>query len=228
MMRWMFAVLLLANIGVLMWASWYRDVPGESAQPRPVFHPELMVPLNSPGLALRARKNEHREQPLVVAKPRSRCVSLGPFTGDLADKAAVILAGDKIESTRREEERRSESSYWVHLAPFATRKEAESRKQELEHLGIRDLLIMQDAQGAIAISLGLYTKMENAQHRMQELAQLGITARQEVRYRTETLTWFDLRLPEPADEAIQALRSRDWGFPGIEVRDAVCPPEPNS
>lgn len=226
MMRWLFAALLLANVGLLMWASWYREAPGESIQPRPEFHPELMVSLNAPGVALRTRRNERSEPPLVVAKPRPRCVALGPFPAEAADKAAAWLGAEKLEAAHRTEDRRVESNYWIHLGPFAARKEAERRKRQLERLGIRDLLIMTDSQGKIAISLGLFSQADNAQSRLQELAQKGVDAQQEIRYRTDTLTWFDLRLPEPADEAVERLRHQDWGATGVEVGDAPCPAEP--
>jgi hypothetical protein len=68
----------------------------------------------------------------------------------------------------------------------------------------------------------LFSQADNAQHRLQELAQKGVEAKQEVRYRTETLTWFELRLAEPADPAVERLRARDWGTAGVEVRDAPC------
>ncbi len=226
MMRWGFAVLLLANIGLLMWASWYRQPAGEAPQPRQVFHPELMVPLNTPGVALRARKSEPSEAPLAATKPRQRCIAIGPFAPDPAGKAGAWLAGEKFEAARRGEERKIENSYWIYLAPFATRKEAERRLQELERLGLRDLLIMPATQGQIAISLGLFTQAENAQNRLKELAQKGIEASQEIRYRTEPVTWLDLRLPEPADAAVEQLRTHDWGAAGIEVRENACPPEP--
>lgn len=223
MMRWLFAVLVLANIGLLMWATWYRDGAGEATPPRPIFHPEQMVPLTTPGVALRARKNERVEAPLAAAKPRPRCVSIGPFTStQTADPAAARLTGEKLSGARRSEERKSESSYWIHLAPFANRKAAEQRRKELEQLGIREVLVMQDANGKPAVSLGLFTQANNAQSRLQELAQKGVTAQQEVRFRTESLTWFDLRLPEPADAVLEQLRAIDWGAPGIEVRDAPC------
>ena len=222
-MRWLFAVLVLANIGLLMWATWYRDGLGEATPPRPVFHPEQMVPLSAPGVALRARKNERVEAPLAAAKPRPRCVSVGAFASlPSADQAASRLTGEKLNAVRRQEERRSESSYWVHLAPFADRKQAEQRRKELEQLGIRDVLVMQDANGRPAISLGLFSQTDNAQKRLQELAQKGVTAQQEVRFRTESLTWFDLRLPEPADAVLEQLRAIGWGAPGIEVRDEPC------
>jgi hypothetical protein len=228
-MRWVFAALVLANIGLLMWATWYREGMGEGTPPRAVFHPEQMVPLNAPGVTLRARKNERPEPSLVATKPRPRCVSLGPFvTAELADKTAAFLAGDKIEGTRRTEERKVEASYWVHLAPFASRAQAEQRLKEIERLGIRDVLIMPDADGSPAISLGLFTHADNAQNRLQELARKGVQAKQEIRYRTEMLTWFDLRLPEPADATLARLRATDWKAPDIEVRDAPCAPESGS
>jgi len=227
MMRWGFAMLVLANIGLLMWATWYRGGVGETRAPNPVFHPEQMVPLSAPGVALRARKNERPEPSLVAAKPRPRCVSIGPFaSAELADKAVLRLAAEKQIATRRSEERKLEGSYWVHLAPFTSRKQAEQRLKELERLGIRDVLIMQDADGNPAISLGLFTQAENAQKRLQELVEKGVQAQQEIRYRTENLTWFDLRLPEPADTALERLRAVDWGASGVEVRDAPCAPGP--
>lgn len=226
MMRWGFAALVLANIGLLMWATWYREGVGEVRQPNPVFHPELMVPLSAPGVALQARKSERPRTSLVAAKPRPRCVSIGPFAAELADKAQVRLTEAKQVATRRSEEHKIESSYWVHLAPFDNRKQAERRLKEVEHLGIRDVLIMPDAHGKPAISLGLFTSADNAQKRLQELAQKGVTAQQEVRYRTESQSWFDLRLPEPAGAVLERLRVIDWGAPGVEVRDAPCAPKP--
>lgn len=223
MMRWLFAALVLANLGLLMWATWYRDGAGETTTARPIFRPEQMVPLNTAGLTLRARKTERVETPLAAAKPRPRCVSIGPFTSlASADLAAARLTADKLSGVRRNEERKSENSYWVHLAPFSNRKQAEQRMKELTRLGIRDVLIMQDTNGQPAISLGLFNQADNAQKRLQELAQKGITAQQEVRFRTETVIWFDLRLPEPADALLQQLRANDWGPPAIEVRDALC------
>ena len=221
-MRWVFAALVLANLGLLMWASWYRDSGGETIAARPVYHPELMVPLATPGVALKSKRNEKAEAPLVAAKPRPRCVDIGPLAREAAASAITFLQTEKVEHSVRTEERRVESSTWVYLGPFENKKQAERRIGELKKMGIGDVLIMNDAQGEVAISLGLFAQPENARHRMEELLKKKIEAKQEVRYRNETLTWLDLRLPEPADAAVSKLRSRDWGA-GVEVRDASCP-----
>jgi hypothetical protein len=224
MMRWVFAALVLANLGLIMWASWYRDSGGETIAARPVHHPELMVPLTTPGVALKSKRNEKAEAPLVAAKPRPRCVDIGPLAKEAAASAASWLQSEKVEHSTRTEERRVESSTWVYLGPFENKKQAEQRLREIKKLGLKDVLIMNDAQGEVAISLGLFSQPENARGRVEEVAKKGIEAKQEVRFRNETLNWLDLRLPEPADAALTRLRSRDWGA-GVEVRDAACPAE---
>jgi hypothetical protein len=224
MMRWLFAALVLANVGLLMWASWHRDGSGETIAARPVHHPELMVPLSTPGVALKSKRNEKTEAPLVAAKPRPRCVDIGPLAKEAAASAVSWLQSEKLGHSTRTEERQVETSTWVHLGPFENKKQAEQRLRELKKIGIGDVLIMNDAQGAAAISLGLFNQPENANKRMEELVQKGIAAKSQVRTRNETFTWLDLRLPEPADAALTRLRSRDWGT-GVEVRDAACPAE---
>lgn len=223
MKRWIFAALLLANIGLLMWATWYRGEPGTTIAARPVFHPELMVPLNTPGVALKSRRNERTEAPLVATKPKMRCVTIGPLPSVAAEAAAGWLGGEKLDAARRNEDRQVPNSYWVHIGPFENRKQAEARLKELERLGLRDMLVMPDIDGRPAISLGLFTQLENAQSRMQELSKKGIEVLQETRFHTETMAWFDLRLPEPADDIVTRLRARDWNATGSEVKDGVCP-----
>jgi len=225
MMRWVFAALVLANLGLLMWASWYRESAEGALPARPVLRPELMVPITTPGVALRTRRSERVDPPLAPTKAKRRCVALGPVPAGVAEPAAARLTADGIETARRTEERQLPASYWVHLAPYATRKAAERRMKELARLGIRDMLIMQDEQGKYAISLGLFVQPDNARARIEELKQKGVEARQEVRERAESVVWFDLQLPEPADAAVTRLRGLDWGA-GVELRDAECPAEP--
>lgn len=221
MMRWIFAALVLANLGLLMWANWHRDSGGETIAARPVYHPELMVPLTTPGVTLKSKRVERTETPLVAAKPRPRCVDIGPLAREAASSANEWLQSEKIVYTERTDERRVESSTWVYIGPFEDRKKAEQRLRDLKKQGVGDALIMNDAQGETAISLGLFAQPENARHRVEELAQKSIETKQEVRTRNETITWIDLRLPEPADAALKRLRDHDWGT-GVEVRDASC------
>lgn len=224
MMRWAFAALVLANIGLLMWASWYREGAEGALPARPVLHPELMVPITTPGVALRTRRSERVEPPLAATRAKRRCVTLGPVPAATAEAAAARLTADGIETARRAEERQVAASYWIHLAPYASRRDAERRMKELARLGIRDMLIMQDGQGQHAISLGLFVQPDNARARLEELKLKGIEARQEVRQRSEPVVWLDLQLPEPADTAVARLRALDWGA-GVELRDAECPAE---
>jgi len=225
MMRWLFAVLVLANVGLFMWVTWHRGDAGGTISPRPLFHPELMVPISAPGVTLKSRRNEKPSSPLLPAKPKMRCITIGPFSPSAAEPAGAWLQAEQFEHAPRNEERQIENSYWVHLGPFENRKQAEKRLKELEKLGVRDLLIMQDREGGVAISLGLFSLAENARIRQQELADKGVTAKQEVRYKTEKWLWLDVRTPEPADSAVAKLRAHDWSGK-VEIQDRACPVEP--
>ena len=47
-LRWLLAVLVLLNIGSLMWARWYRVAPlGETRTPLPPVNAERMIPLST-------------------------------------------------------------------------------------------------------------------------------------------------------------------------------------
>jgi len=70
---------------------------------------------------------------LVAAKPRPRCVSIGPFaSAELADKAVARLTEEKQIATRRSENANSKQLL-VHLAPFQPQA-GEQRLKELERL----------------------------------------------------------------------------------------------
>lgn len=224
-MRWIFAVLVLANLGLLMWASWFREAPGERIVARPLYHPELMVPLKAAPSSLKERTSARTEAPLAAAKPRPRCATLGPLTDAAADKAAAWLASEEISGDRRSELQKTENSHWVYLGPFATRKQAEARRRDLDRLGFHEHIIMKDDEGRIAISLGLYSSAGNARNRLKELAEKGVTAQMKTRYKSEQMNYFDLRLAEPADETLSHLRAKRWDGAGAAVRDTACAPE---
>ncbi len=225
MMRWIFAALVLANLGLLMWASWYREASDARIVARPLYHPERMVPLKAAPASLKARTNARVEAPLAAAKPRPRCAILGPLADAAADKVAAWLASEEISGERRSEMQKTESGHWVYLGPFAARKQAETQRRELDRLGFREHLIMKDSEGRVAISLGLYSSAGNARNRLKELAEKGVTAQMETRYKNEKINYFDLRLVEPADGTLSQLRAQRWEGAGAEVHDTPCAPE---
>jgi len=223
MTRWIFAILILANLGILMWASWYRGDSSGVVSPRPLLHPETMVPIASPGVELKTRRSDRAATPLVATKPKLRCVSIGPIAGTTVDATAGWLRERKFEFSPRNEQKSIESSYWIHLGPFDSRELAEKKMKSLATEGVRDLLIMTDGQGRPSISLGLFAQVANARSRLTELEAKGVKAQQEIRFRQESVTWFEVKLPEPADTAVAEIKNRSWE-PSTEIKEYSCPP----
>jgi hypothetical protein len=229
-LRWLLALLVLLNIGLLMWASWYRETPLEEGRtPLPAVNAERMIPLSTPGLALRARPPA-RKPPVVASAPApvdtpakvQHCVSIGPFeSSELAEQNGKRLVEAKIAYQPRTDANRIESSYWVYLPRLPSRKAAENKRKELTRLGIEDHFIMQEPGMENVLSLGLFTQLDNAQRRMQELASKGIKAKQETRYRTRTLYWLDIPAEKP-DDLIAQLKTMEWTEAELQQRPGAC------
>ena len=228
-LRWLFAVLILFNVALLMWASWYRGSrPEEGRLPLPPVNADRMVPLTSPGLSLRPRPVANKAPPAASAaapptaeKPRA-CVSIGPFeTSELAEQAGKRLVESKFAYVQRVDADRIESSYWIYLPPLANRKAADTKREELSRLGINDHYVMQEPGMENIISLGLFSQVDNARHRMEELAAKGIHAKQETRYRTRTLYWLDLPADRP-DDLMNQLKKMNWTDAELHARASAC------
>ena len=228
-LRWVFAILVLGNIGLLMWGTWYRESPlAQDRAPLPAVNAERMIPLTAPGVALRPRHEPAPKkpppEPTPVQEPPApkHCVSVGPYESEeLLKQAGKRLEAAKLAHGARTEGSRIESSYWISLPKAKNRKAAERRLKELTGLGITDHYIMQEPGMENVISLGLYTQADNARNRMADLEKRGIKAQQEIRYRTRTLYWLDLDTGKPT-ELGASLRKLGWAEGDIQVRDQAC------
>jgi hypothetical protein len=233
-MKWVFSVLLLANIGLFMWATWYKDMGSEPVRkPRPTVNAENMLPLSTPGLKLKPRPAGGDRLELLPAAEREAlgsekfCYVVGPFESrDAALKAGSVLGEMQLGFGTRSAEDKSESSYWVFIPPFATRKETQAKVNELSKLGFKEHFITQEAGRDNAISLGVFAQRENADSLLQELKSKDIEAKLETRYRLRLLHWLSLRAADLTEEQVEYLAQYDWGPPEIRVRQASCEGNP--
>lgn len=236
-LKWTFAALVLLNVALLMWGLWHRRPPvDEMYQPQPEVNPERLVPLASATDKPAERHSEPGQRPrpalpLAPVRPERnatslQCFSVGPFDSDEAvDSAETRLKEAHLSFARRTQAQAVESSYWVHIPPLASRAAAEERIKQLNQLGIKEHIIMQEPGMENAISLGLFARAENARGFLEELKNKGVEdARQDVRYRNESRVWLDVRTPV-AVELIEQLRLAPWGVSGVEVRAHGCPSE---
>ena len=233
-MKWVFSALLLANIGLFMWATWYKDLGVEPAKkPRPPVNADKMLPLSTPGLKLTPRLAGGDRLELLTPVEREAldnekfCYIIGPFeTHEHALKAGGPLEEMQLGVSTRSAEDKSESSYWVFIPPLATRQKAQTKVKELAKLGFKEHFITQEAGRDNAISLGVFAQRENAESLLQELKGKGIEAKLETRYRLRLLYWLNLRAADLTEEQVEHLAQLDWGPPEIRVRQAACTGNP--
>lgn len=229
-MKWLFGLLLLVNIGALMWARWHHDVPvGEAWEARAAVHPELVIPLNQTRVAPQARPPgaPGPRDSLVSAAPppppppATRCYRLGPI--DAANQVASLgaaLTGRGLSYIQRNDTVRAESGYWVHLPPAASRAAAEARLRELRKAGVKDIYIAPDKGQDHTVSLGVFKERDNAERRLRELTARGIKARLDTRFEVRTRHWLEVQSVEANDSVIDALRA--LAGPAVAVAEGGC------
>ena len=231
--KWVFAALLLANIGLWMWGSWHRDTfEDETATAdeatRAELAPEKMRLLSEPGVHLLPRK----APPLGATEPTQtpaplpvgqRCWRIGPFADPAqASQAGVKLDERKLGFTRRIEGQKTVSGYRVQLPSLASKGAVENKRKELTRLGFKDHTVIQREAWQNTISLGLFSAELNAENRVRELTAKGVEATVQPLYQTQTRYWLEIAPGVPAETANQ-LKQVDWGATPVQVTETACP-----
>jgi hypothetical protein len=223
-LKWVFATLVLANLGLWMWASWHKEAPlEESRAPRAPVALEKMRLFNEPGVKLVPRKAPPPANAELTASVAPTCFHIGPFPDvDLVARAETRLNELPLTYSRRTEETRSVTGFLVYLPPLPSPKAAERKRQELTRLGFRDHALVQEGDMQNAISLGLFTVEANAESRVRELAAKKIQARIQPFQQTRTRFWLDVAVRAPA-ETQGKLKQIDWAAKDVQVREIACP-----
>jgi hypothetical protein len=234
-MKWVFAVLVLVNVGFWLWASGIReplDEPVVSA--RPALAPEKMKLLTEPGVRLQPRPKpaprpaEPEAAPVSEERPVpvGACYRVGPFADvEAADQAGAVLTELKVAFVRELEEQRRVASQRVYLPSFPTKEAAEAKRRELTAKGFRDHALIEEEGMQHAISLGVFAVEANARRHMKALAAKGIQAKIEPLYQIRTAYFLALRpgAPTAGEDPLAALRERKWETPDVRLSEAPCP-----
>jgi hypothetical protein len=228
-LKWVFAALILANLGLWMWATWYKEQPVlEYRTARSPLGAEKMRLLTETGVKLKTRKKTKSANSELTTFSGPVCLRIGPFSNvDLADKAHEKLTGLQIGFATRATESNKITIYQVYLSPFATRQAAEQKRQELSRLGFKDHAVIQEDEWQNAISLGLFSVEANAESRVRELAAKGVEAKLQQQDQIRLQHWLDIARPiQP--EIANLLKYTDWGSKEIEILEMPCPANSNT
>lgn len=223
-LKWVFAALVLANLGLLMWASWYQEAPLEqNRQAQAPVAPEKMRLITEAGVKRVPRKAPPPAHSELTANSTSVCLQIGPFTdSDLLAIAEAKLDEQKLPHKRRSEEINIIAGYRVYLPSLASKEAAERKRKELARLGIKEHVVMQEEGFRHAIALGLFSVESNALARQRELAAKGVQARIQPLEQARTQRWLAIGVSVPPDIAT-ALKQADWGNKEIRAQEFTCP-----
>ena len=227
-MKWVFAALVLANLGLWMWASWYREAPMEETRAaRAPIAPEKMLLLTEVGVKLQSRKTAPPTNAEPVAQAAPGCFRIGPFPdAELAAKAEKILDDWHVRHARHSEQVETISGYRVYYPALASSKAAETKRRELTRLGFKDHALIQEDGWFNAISLGQFAVAANAEARVRELAAKGVEAKVQPLSLNRVRYWLNTADSVPAETAAK-LKQTDWSAKDIQSREIPCPASAN-
>lgn len=220
-LKWIFAALVLANLGLWMWANWYKETPGEEnrSASAPVF-PEKLRLLNEPGEKHTPRKVSPFAKAGLRAGTGLACFHIGPFSdADIVTRAENRLNELEITYSRRLEETRTITGYLVYLPPLSSLEAVERKRHELTRLGFKDNALIQEEGMQNAISLGVFTIEANAETRLRELAAKNVQARMQPFELSRKRFWLDVVVNFPSD-TLAKLGQINWQVP---VQEMACP-----
>lgn len=219
-MRWLFTLLVLANIAFWMWAHWYGPtIDPELYQPRPPVNAQRLRLLSEPGMTVKPRS------PTPSTPPQSSvCYRIGPFSA----QARARAAGQRLQApahtvftyTLTQERRDQPTVYRIILPGFASHKAAQDKLKEIDRLGIKDYALITTPDKRPVISLGVFSQKPGAERYLQELAGKGIKARMEPMTRSQPGHWLDISpLPRTSLPVLQEVAAAE---DGVSVRERPC------
>ncbi len=217
-MKQIVAVLVLLNIGLFMWGSWYKDSAApEPAVALPPIAEDKMLQLTEKGAKPLARRQSDRPARRLQAVQHV-CYAVGPFSSTRSAAAGGTQLKKRGLVYRVRTKEIESKIYRVYLPPLASRAEALAMQRRLRKLGFKDNAILRERAMNNAISIGVYSVRANADRIIRKLKKRGIRSRMQTIDRVITRNWLDIDSAEVAVETLQSIR---WGK-GIAVEQVPC------
>ncbi len=170
-MKWVVWILLVINFGLLGFfqaSRWLTEEDAEQQAAKPAAEESKIKVLTAEQLAAMPRK----QPPPEVIKPA--CYEWGSFSAADAARLKSELGKLGLAAAAKPHEQDQATRYWVYLPPLKSAEKAKARMEELQALGVQDMLIIQDAKWRNAISLGLFRDQALADEFVKKLRGLGV------------------------------------------------------
>jgi hypothetical protein len=179
MVRWIFLLLVVANLIFFVWASNYLGREDDGREPA-----RLKQQLQVDRLAIASRE---------AALPERVCRRVGPIALSEAERLKSAL--EARNGTRVILQPIEETSYWVIIPPLSDKAAADKKAVELKRMGVTDFDVVDEAGPyRNAISLGSFHSEEVAKGMLETLAKKGVrSARVDTKTRAAERARLDVR-----------------------------------
>ena len=208
-MKWVFALLVVANVGMYLWATGHKTVDVTS----------IRASVNADGMRLLSELPAARKN-----RGANSCYRIGPFSDEGGSiKAVETLNKLSVPYTALTIGKREVRAYRVFLGPFNTSEQIERQRNILRSSGINEYYVKSERATEDLISLGLFSQQARADEFMQELIKKDVRAKTRPENRTLGPTyWLELHDVKSNPETLGILRETQWSGDRARLRVFPC------
>jgi hypothetical protein len=221
-MKWIFFLLVLANLLLLAYVQLLGRSSGEPQSAHQPLHAEKMQIIgqnqpNAPAAQSAPVSKNHAAQGPAV---KLACLEWGSFSGPELSRVQQALSDLKLGDRLSQSPPEQAAGYWVYIPPLGSKQLAERKANQLKNLGIKGYQVIHDAgKWHYAISMGVFPSAETAIAYLAELNAKGVKSAKSGP-RDPMPTVFSIR---NADEALmEKLVALKQGFAGTELKAVEC------
>ena len=215
-MKWFIYALLLLNLAFALWH--FRSQQVKFVEDHYQDENLRLVLLSEYLNEQTPATTDRNELPILNS---ARCYTLGPFkTKSAANNLNNELDDLGISAVRRMSKDNSRQGYWVFIPPEENRKAAKAHVDALKAKGIKDYFLVATGERTNAVSLGVYSKSDLAQRRLDEIKGLGFSAELEKVDLPLREYWLDWPVEQTlAADVLEKFRQQN---PGIGQTERAC------
>jgi len=200
-MKWVFLVLVVANVGLYLWVNSHQTYNAVS------------VVGGETDINVEVMELVHERQARRMNEEVFECMRIGPFsTADTFSRASRLLINEGFGFTRSVFSARELRNFRVYLGPFTTQAAKETAERRLKQQGL-DYHVYEDKEGELLSVAGLFSEGEAAGAYVAKLKGVGLDAKA----RSEVRVLGPWRWLEVGDAVTEERRNT---LRGIELGDA--------
>jgi hypothetical protein len=171
-MKWILIALVAINAALFGFQYWGGQGKGETTESLTASLNNLQLTTSQQGRLDRSTKS----RPVQAKKPAPQCIRItGLKEGESYPVVESRLGALEVVSQKSTVKQLSNTDYQVLLGPFASQAEARDKLSEVKALGVESYIIS-SGKHANSLSLGVFSNLDNANRRRDELFSMDVIA----------------------------------------------------